>query len=395
EKPASTETPAVTEKPVKEPDKAKTEQDSEKKEKEPEKKKEETVLTSAGEFLCGGSRYAYARLSEAEQIWYRDMEKILGNMAEKGQLSDEGLKKGLGTEHIDHIFQCIMIDHPELFYVEGYVYNSYTYGGKLTSLEFSGSYSLSKEEALARKKQIEEQARQIVAGCPKGTDDYGKIRYVYETLILRTDYRLDAPDNQNIYSVFVGRKSVCQGYAKATQYLLNLLGVECTLVSGTVGSGTRHGWNLVRADGNYYYLDTTWGDASYQPAEGSGVIAGLDINYDYLCVTTEELLRTHTIDSEVAMPACTAIADNYYVREGLFFYEADEERLRNLFAQADASKSYIVSLKCASKQCYDQIFGMLIGESRIFEFYGIGAGSVAYIQSEQQYSLTFWVTNAS
>ena len=106
-------------------------------------------------------------------------------------------------------------------------------------------------------------------GIEEAASEYDKVKAVYEAVIFSTNYDLSAADNQNIASVFLGGASVCQGYAKATQYLLNHLGVMCTLVQGTVDTGEAHAWNLVQVDGDYYYVDTTWGDASYRMENGS------------------------------------------------------------------------------------------------------------------------------
>lgn len=358
-----------------------------------EKNNPEVLATYDDFFLVEGSHYAYNALSEAEQLWYRDVERILGSMAEKGILSEEGIQEGLTEQSIDHVFQCVMMDHPELFYVDGYVYSSHTMGERLIKLEFSGTYNVDREQAITMKAEIEAAADVLLLGISDQADDYEKIKYVYEMLIRNTDYDLEAPNNQNIYSVLVGKVSVCQGYAKATQYLLNRLGVEATLVSGTVQGGNRHGWNLVCSNGNYYYVDTTWGDASYQPAEDEKSPVLPEINYDYLCVTTEEIVKTHVLENEVPMPICTAIDDNYFVREGAYFTEMDEEQLRRLFQSAKPDLAYQVTLKCASQSCYEELMHYLIEESKVFRYYDSQVGGVVYVQNEMHHSLTFWVTN--
>lgn len=349
-------------------------------------------------FLEEGSGFAYRELSDAEKIWYHDIEKILGSFRTETMLSEEALEEGLDETHIDKIFQCVLNDHPELFYVEGYSYTKYTRYDQeddILSVEFSGRYSMDTETAKQRQKQIRRAVEEILSGIDENASQYEKVKYVYDTLIRETDYMLGSEDNQNIYSVFVNHLSVCQGYAKATQYLLNRLGVECALVLGTVETGEGHAWNLVNVDGNYYYVDTTWGDASYQPKEGGWETQRNmpEINYDYLNVTTEELLRTHTIDREQQMPLCTDTAANYYVREGALFDRYDEEQMAALFQRAFDQNRSDVTIKCATRECFDNIFRILVDESGIFEYFTGDDLRVVYTQNDIQLSMTFWVTN--
>lgn len=339
--------------------------------------------------------YARGTLDETEELWYEDMKRTLGSFGEGVRLDDRGLAAGFDESDIDRMFQCVLIDHPELFFVEGYSYTKYTRGDRTTAIEFSGTYSVDPETAQARAAEIEAAAEEILSGLEENADQYTRVKYIYDTIIRSTDYDLAAPDNQNIYSVFVNRRSVCQGYAKAVQYLLNRLGVECTLVLGTVNTGEGHAWNMVRVDGSYYYLDATWGDASYR-MEGSGGEEEADkpqINYDYLNVTTEELLRTHSLSGNILLPDCVATEANYYYREGAMFSSYDREQMEQLFRQARVQGREDVTVKCADEACYEQVIDMLIDRQEIFDFLGETDGTVAYAQNENQLSLTFWVTN--
>lgn len=341
------------------------------------------------------STYAYDTLNEVEKAWYNNINAALAICSEEAvTLSQIGLENGLDEEDVDRIYQCVLIDHPEYFYVEGYEYTRYSALGKTVGIEICGTYELDREECIARKEQLDAAVEQILQKAPVNSSDYDKIKYVYETIIYNTEYRMDASDNQNIYSVFIGRASVCQGYAKAVQYLLNCLDVECTLVFGEVNNGEGHSWNLVKSGEQYYYLDATWGDASYLTEEGSDLNQRLpDINYDYLCITTEQLIKTHFIDHELDLPECTALEDNYYIREGSYFTGYDEAQLKREFGEAVNTGEGYVTLKCDNRQTYDSIYAELIGNQKVFEYLGDSYETIAYIENGQQLSLTFWMTN--
>ena len=342
----------------------------------------------------GGSRFAYESLDAQEQIWYGEIAQALGEMADTVKLSGEPLAQGLDEQDIDKIFQCVMVDHPEIFYTTGYTYTKYTRGEQTIGIDFAGNYEMTKEEAAERAEAIRTVAEQWLAEIPAELSEYEKVKAVYEKIIFSTEYDLNAADNQNIASVFLGGASVCQGYAKATQYLLNHLGVLCTLVQGTVDTGEAHAWNLVQVDGDYYYVDTTWGDASYRMEDGSEGSNLSEINYDYLCVTTQDLLRTHRIEGVVPMPECTATAANYYVQEGTYVTTYDPEQLQQIFDRAQENGRADVTLKCADETCYEEISHALIEEQEIFSYLQGEHSTITYAQNRKQLSLTFWVTNS-
>ncbi len=332
--------------------------------------------------------YAYQMLSEEEKTLYREIANALLSFQQDVTLSS------CDKEEISKVFQCVLNDQPEIFYVDGYTYTEYTLGDVLRKITFTGTYQFSQEEVQDKQEAIDDYVNQCLAGIPEDADEYTRVKYIYEYLIHHTEYDATAQDNQNICSVFIEGRSVCQGYAKATQYLLNRAGVFATLALGRVIGGEGHAWNLVRIDGQYYYVDTTWGDASYQAVEGS--VSYPDekiptINYDYLCVTTKQLEITHTIDNVVELPECTAMENNYYVREGVYFTQWDEERLEQIFQEGYEKGSTYVTLKCADARVYGQMRDALIIHQGIFRYLDCPDGVISYTDNEKQYSMSFWL----
>lgn len=332
--------------------------------------------------------YAYSMLPEEEQQLYLEIRDALVQFEENVKLSS------CDKEEISHAFQCVLNDHPEIFYVDGYTYTEYTLGDILKKITFTGTYRFSQEEIAEKQKQIDSYVNQCLAGMPTDADDYAKVKYIYEYLIHHTEYDAQAENNQNICSVFIEGSSVCQGYAKATQYLLDKAGIFSTLVLGRVIGGEGHAWNLVQIDGCYYYVDTTWGDASYQAV---GTAAGYPaekiptINYDYLCVSTEQMNLTHTLDNVVELPVCDSMKDNYYMREGLYFTEWNEEQIERIFREEYEKGSAYVTLKCADYEVYKQMQDALITHQGIFQYLDCPDGVVSYSDDDKQYSMSFWL----
>lgn len=331
------------------------------------------------------TEYAYSCLNDSGKKIYREVYGILSRRKENKPVSTSDEKL------LDKVFRCVMNDHPEIFYVSGYSYTDFSLGDRFL---FSGTYTMSSEEIEETREEIDRCAKKCLSGLSDSASDYQKVKYVYEYLIKNTEYDKDSAENQNICSVFLYGKSVCQGYAQATQYLLQRAGVFCTLVPGTVNQEESHAWNLVKMDGQYYYLDTTWGDASYQNASG-GSDAWLNpppqINYDYLGVTTQQLLKTHRIDDLIPYPECVCMDCNYYVREGTYFEDCSEEQLKAVFDSKFMQNNGYITIKCANANVYKKARSLLIDRQLIFELIGSKNGSVAYSENPVQCSLSFWI----
>ncbi|MEG1291658.1 MAG: hypothetical protein RSD28_05110, partial [Lachnospiraceae bacterium] len=253
-------------------------------------------------------KYGYAQLNEEGRQVYDEMLSAILNYQEKIMLSSmeiELMKKAYGA---------LCADYGGLFWVEGYVFTKYTKGAELVGLEFSPTYSMTKEEQKQIQQQIDVVVEEWMSGISITDSEYNKAKYVYELLISNTTYEEGVENSQNIISVFLNQKTVCQGYACAVQYLLGQLGMESVIISGTALEEP-HAWNLIRLDGEYYYMDVTWGKSGYR---GQNTQQMPFVDYNYMTMTTQEMEWNHMTEVEFQLPQCTAVTNNYFRKEGTY-----------------------------------------------------------------------------
>lgn len=144
----------------------------------------------------------------------------------------------------------------------------------------------------------------------KNLSELEKVTYAYKWIVNNTTYNEYSSFNQTIYSVLINRNSVCTGYAKTAQYLLSILGIESELVFGKFhadkSDGGRHGWNIVKIDGDWYHVDFCLADPSLKhllnkdesPIEFDGLL------WNYFCKPTEYILRNRSIEFLEQYPDC-------------------------------------------------------------------------------------------
>lgn len=330
--------------------------------------------------------FYYSYLSDSMKVVYNEIYESLLTRKEKDLSS-------LTEEHVDLAFQCVLYDHPEIFYVTGYHLTKRTMDDAIVGISISGEYVKTPEEAVELQKKIDTYVNTCIAGMPQGLDEYGKVKYIFDYLVTNTKYNLNAADNQNICSVFVNGESVCQGYAEAAQYLLQKIGMEATVVAGNVESGGRHAWNLVKVDDAYYYMDPTWGDVDYRDSGAAAADSAEKtepINYDYFLVTTAQLEKTHVIETPLPMPACVSTENNYYIREGLYFESVDEARLAAVFADAHAANRQYVTIKCSDENIFAMMKQFLLEEQGIFRYVDT-VNAISYSEDERMCTLCFWM----
>lgn len=126
--------------------------------------------------------------------------------------------------------------------------------------------NVSAEDKSGENAEVQAQVQSIVNSVvTSGMSDYEIAKALHDWLVLNCEYDMrlysgDMPySSYTAYGALMDGKAVCAGYAQAYRLLMEYAGIDCEYVTGRARGGG-HAWNIVKIDGEWYHVDTTWDD---------------------------------------------------------------------------------------------------------------------------------------
>lgn len=204
------------------------------------------------------------------------------------------------AEQAKNVVEAVYNDHPELFWMGEEFSCKYLQTG--ICVELTLQYNETANDLERAKSDFGACAEEILSGARDLGSDYEKERYIHDALVQIVEYDTSAAANQSAYSALVLGRSVCAGYTRAFQYLLQRLDIPCYYCTGY--SGGDHAWNIVKMGNLYRNVDVTWDDTN--PS-----------TYNYYNKSDSEFAPTHVRTGlAVNLPACEDTVQEASAEEG-------------------------------------------------------------------------------
>ncbi|BBF44806.1 protease, putative [Lachnospiraceae bacterium KM106-2] len=305
------------------------------------------------------SDYGYQHLNANEKRVYRCFMKTLNkfdhsstNLKYYDKPANEYLLKtfhikkyNLSTQSVQKVYSTIRMDNPQFFWI-GFTFRYTLFRNKVRTFTINVPTDYAKaSKRKASWKKIKKGITECLAKSKQYTTIFDKEKYFHDEIIRRINYTEKNKDiykvwTHNIDGVFTKKSSVCEGYAKAFQLLLNASGIENIYVTGT-SLGQPHAWNMVNLGSKkkkkWYQVDLTWDDLG-----GTDMTTDYNysnyITYEYFNCTKGQFLdhKASTPKSKdylYPLPNCTKDKTyNFYHYMNSFATDKDTANLSSTFA---------------------------------------------------------------
>lgn len=242
------------------------------------------------------------------------------------------------------LYNAFFRDNPQFFYVDSvYSLEGYMRNGEALYDTLVLVYTMPADERQTALQKAEEALDSMRKGRPDTRDPFDTELFLHDRLAQHCTYDHQAaekghtafPHAFTAYGALVEGKAVCEGYARAMQWLLKESGIPATLVTGqSIQTKEDHMWNMVHINGRNYHLDVTWDDSEET------------VRHTYFNLSDDMLKDTHTLTThQPGLPACTDQADNFFVKKGRWITTYERTQIARCIAAAVADGETTIEIR--------------------------------------------------
>lgn len=201
-------------------------------------------------FEAGNGKAALMDATKKEALEER-LVKAWANLEEEIDVSDLEIHK----DDIVAMYTLIIFENPLFYFIEKRIKgHSNVETGFMTDI--SPVYTETDKSVIEKKwAEIDKATEEILLYISPDMTDFEKVMAVHDFMVFHYDYNINDMDQSMM--IILDRSGVCAAYAEAFLHVMNVLGIECSVVrSNEMG----HLWNIVKLDGEWYHIDVTWDD---------------------------------------------------------------------------------------------------------------------------------------
>ncbi|MEE1125127.1 MAG: transglutaminase domain-containing protein [Acutalibacteraceae bacterium] len=344
------------------------------------------TITAESEYTEIELNYAYNSLeNDEEKQLYKEIESVVNavsNEEEDGLYSMQEIElKGVNLTEgaIRVVIEAFNCDHPEVFWIS----NTFGYYSdkKMTMVHLYSEFGGADINIMQAK--LNNEIQSFISDMPLGLSEYEREKFIHDKLINNCVYDVNADASQGVQSAFtmygalVEKSAVCEGYTKAMQYLLKLVGIESITVNG-YSKSELHQWCMVNVDDKWYHLDITWDDQDANEDHEASVLYTYFNTTDSYIESDHKIARTYTHISEadlcgkdgndavlfnLPLPRCDSKDAFYFNMDGAMFTAFDDydcyDSIVNKLYNASMNKEGSFSIKISEELDYNDTIDKL------------------------------------
>lgn len=276
-------------------------------------------------------RAALAEMPNSTALLYAYDQITAGVAACETEISVYNGTNAITKDEFKVAFVSYLRDHPEHFWL-GNTYSYYFNHTDGTVRSLLPIYIMSGTELEAAKAAFDSAVGELLTGISSSMSEYDREKLLHDRLAAKISY-IETGNAHNAYGAIVEGEAVCEGYAEAYQYLLQLAGLQSFVVTGeSASTSVAHAWNIVRVNGKYYHVDLTWDD---QPGT---------LYYAYFNKTESRITEDHIIEGNpYTLPVCNSEDADYFTVNGGKLESFDTETVGKMMQNSELTARVYVT----------------------------------------------------